>query len=227
VPTVVFIHGACVRDAAWWWSRMTEPLAAHGIASAAVPLPSCGEAGAELGDLEDDVAAARAVIERAAAPVLLCGHSYGGVVATAAGEHPAVSGLVFIASVMPAEDESMGSIAGGDPAPWMDPGEDGATGVYADLVPPLFLQDCDADTVEAAVSRLTRQSLAPFGQSPSAVAWRTRPSTYVVCRDDLAIPAERQRERARRATQVVELETGHHPFLSRPALLADTLAALL
>ena len=225
MPTAVFIHGACVRDADWWWGRMVAPLAARGIASAAVRLPSCGEVGETLGDLHDDAAAARAVVEAVEPPVLLCGHSYGGVVATEAGEHPAVSGLAFITSMMPDEGESLGSIAGADPAPWMDPGEDGTTGVHAELVPPLFLQDCDPETVEAAVARLTRQALAPFGQSPRAVAWRTRPSTYIVCRQDLAIPAARQRERAARASRVVEIDTGHHPFLSRPVMLAELLGS--
>jgi hypothetical protein len=44
-PTLIFVHGACVRDPAWWWSRMAAPLSDHGIATLAVPLPSCGEAG--------------------------------------------------------------------------------------------------------------------------------------------------------------------------------------
>ena len=60
MPTLIFVHGACVRDAPWWWSQMTEPLAGHGIASVAVPLPSCGETGDGLGDLYADVDAARA-----------------------------------------------------------------------------------------------------------------------------------------------------------------------
>jgi pimeloyl-ACP methyl ester carboxylesterase len=45
MPTLMFVHGACVRDADWWWARMIAPLAARGIATVAVPLPSCGEAG--------------------------------------------------------------------------------------------------------------------------------------------------------------------------------------
>jgi pimeloyl-ACP methyl ester carboxylesterase len=80
VPTLIFVHGACVRDAPWRWSRMAEPLAAHGIASVAVPLPSCGETGHSLGDLYADVEAARRAIAEAEAPVVLCGHSYGGMV---------------------------------------------------------------------------------------------------------------------------------------------------
>ena len=54
-PTLIFVHGACVRDADWWWQRMVEPLAALGIDTVAVGLPSCGEAGEQLGDLYDDV----------------------------------------------------------------------------------------------------------------------------------------------------------------------------
>jgi hypothetical protein len=72
MPTLIFVHGACVRDAAWWWSKMTEPLADHGIATAVVPLPSCGEAGETLGDLYDDVDACRQAIADADDPVVLC-----------------------------------------------------------------------------------------------------------------------------------------------------------
>ncbi|MEA2160816.1 MAG: hypothetical protein QOD66_3196, partial [Solirubrobacteraceae bacterium] len=48
MTTLIFVHGACVRDAEWWWAQMTQPLADLGIASVAVALPSCGESGAEL-----------------------------------------------------------------------------------------------------------------------------------------------------------------------------------
>jgi pimeloyl-ACP methyl ester carboxylesterase len=58
--------------------------------------------------------------------------------------------------------------------------------------------------------------------APRAVVWREKPSTYVVCAEDLP-PPEAQREFARRADRVVELPTGHHPMLSRPELLARVL----
>ena len=38
---VVFVHGALVFDGAGWWHRMAEPLAALGLGSRAVELPSC------------------------------------------------------------------------------------------------------------------------------------------------------------------------------------------
>ena len=68
------------------------------------------------------------------------------------------------------------------------------------------------------------ERLATLGQAPRAVAWREKPSTYVVCAEDRATPPEAQREYARRADRVVELPTGHHPMLSRPELLAWALA---
>ena len=80
---------------------MTESLADHGIATAVVPLPSCGEAGETLGDLYDDVDACRQAIAEADEPVVLCGHSYGGVIITEAGVDDRVTQLLYVTSVMP------------------------------------------------------------------------------------------------------------------------------
>jgi pimeloyl-ACP methyl ester carboxylesterase len=134
LPTLIFVHGACVRDAPWWWSRMTEPLAGHGIASLAVPLPSCGETGDGLGDPYADVEATREAIAEAEAPVVLCGHSYGGMVITQAGADRRVSQLLYVTSVMPQAGQSLADLVGSQPTPWMDPGDDGTVGVHADVV---------------------------------------------------------------------------------------------
>lgn len=220
MPTILFVHGACVRDGAWWWGRMAQPLSARGIESVAVELPSCSEV---RGDLYADVEATLRAIEIADPPVTLCGHSYGGMVITEAGDHPWVERLVYLASVMPEQDESLSSFGGDHPAPWLDTSEDGTIGVRPDLVRELFLHDCDEAAVEGALARLARQSLIAFTQPPRAVAWRRKPATYIVCADDRAIPAELQRSRGARAARIVELATGHHPFLSGPDLLTDML----
>jgi pimeloyl-ACP methyl ester carboxylesterase len=227
MTTLVFVHGACVRDAAWWWGRMVDPLAGHGIASVAVPLPSCGETGAGLGDLGDDVAACRRAIAEVDGPVVLLGHSYGGVVITEAGSDDRVARLLYVTSVMPDTGQSQADLIGSEPAPWLDPSEDGTIGVLPDPVRELFLQDCDGATTEEAVARLTRQSLAPFAQPPREIAWRQKPATYVVCTEDLATPAEVQRRRVRDGARLVEFEAGHHPFLSRPEAFAECIAAAI
>jgi pimeloyl-ACP methyl ester carboxylesterase len=224
---VVFVHGAFVRDGAWWWSRMEPELKELGLGSQAVELPSCGPSEDGLGDLYADSDAVRAVLDEDDEPVLLCGHSYGGVVITdAAAGHPNVRHLIYITSFLPDRHESLADFSAEEPAPFLDPGDDGTVGVRAELLPPLFMQDCDEDAVAEGLSRVTRQSGAVFGQLPRAVAWRTIPSTYVVCADDLATSPELQRAQALRAGRVVELATGHHPFISRPDLLAAVLGEI-
>lgn len=227
VPTLIFVHGACVRDHTWWWEKMTEPLAAHGIATVTVPLSSCGETGNELGDLRADVGSCREVIDATDGPIVLCGHSYGGMIITEAGAHERVTHLLYLTSVMPDVGQSQAQLTGAEPAPWLQPGDDGTIGVDPDLIRERFLQDCDRDTTEQALARLTRQSLLPFTQPAAEIAWRQQPSTYIVCTQDLATPAQTQRRRVRESTRVVEFDAGHHPFLSRPTAFADSLAAAI
>ncbi len=228
---VVFVHGALVFDGAWWWHRMVEPLAALGLGSRAVELPSCiaspGASGETPRDMYADADAVRAALDEEDEPLVLVGHSYGGMVITdAATGQENVAHLVYVTSVMPERDETLASLGGGrEPGPWLDPRpEDGTMGVKAELLPGAFMQDCDEEAIAGALERLTRQPLAAFGQSPRGVAWREKPSTYVVCADDRATPPEAQREYARRADRVVELPTDHHPMLSRPDLLAGVIA---
>ena len=225
MPTLIFVHGACVRDATWWWSQMTSPLADREIASVAVPLSSCGETGDELGDLYADVAACQRAIAEADAPVILCGHSYGGMVITEAGADDRVARLLYVTSVLPEAGQSQADLIGAEPAPWMMPGEDGTVGVNPDLIREFFLQDCDESTTEQALARLTRQALTPFTQPPRQIAWRQKPATYFVCSEDLATPAEVQRQRVKDNVRLVEFPAGHHPFLSRPEAFAQSIAA--
>lgn len=226
---VIFVHGALVFDGAWWWHRMVEPLAALGLGSRAVELPSCvapsGTHAEAPGDMYADADAVRAALDEEDGPVVIVGHSYGGMVLTdAAGSHRNVRHMVYVTSVMPDLGETMADF-GGEPGPWMDPRpEDGTMGVKAELLPDVFMQDCDEEAVAGALKRLTRQPLAVFGQAPRGVAWREKPSTYVVCAGDRATPPEAQRGFAGRADRVVELPSDHHPMLSRPELLAQVLA---
>lgn len=217
---VLFVHGAFVRDGAWWWQPTAEVLARHGLRSSAVVLPSCEAE--PRGDLHDDAAAVRTLLDASGEPVLLVGHSYGGMVITEAGNHPAVHRLVYVTSFLPDVGEALADFGGAEP-PRHDSHGDGTASVREELVRPLFAQDFDDTTYAGAAARLTPQNEAVFGQRTTTAAWREIPSTYLVCAEDRATLPEKQRDQAKRATEVVELPVPHHPFVTRPDLVAGVL----
>jgi pimeloyl-ACP methyl ester carboxylesterase len=222
---VLFVHGALVGDGQWWWHRMVDPLARRGLSTGAVVLPSCEGAPGELGDMYADAAAVADAVAATGGPVILCGHSYGGTVITEAGAgEPNVQQVIYITSVLPDLGQSHADAAGAGPAPWVHPRPDGTAVLRSDHLQELFFSDCDNETFAEALTRATPQPLAAFGQPVRRVAWREVPSTYVVCAEDRAIPAAGQRVHSAKATHIVELACGHHPFLSQPEALAQIIA---
>ncbi len=229
---VVFVHGACVRDGAWWWHAAGALLADRGVTSVAPALPSCGETGeatsAQGPGLAADVAAVREVLTASEEPTVVVAHSYGGIVTAeaAAGVH-AVRHLLLVSSYLPEIGESLSSFGGEEPAPFLDVDPQAGTfTVRADTLAGTFLQDCGPEIQREAADRTARQSLAVLEAPVQAAAWHDAPSTYLVCADDRGTPAARQREFARRAGAVVECDAGHHPFLSRPAAVCDLILGL-
>jgi pimeloyl-ACP methyl ester carboxylesterase len=229
---VVFVHGACVKDGPWWWHRTAELLADRGVASEAPALPSCGEtgepAGAQGPGLAEDVAAVRHVLAASDEPTVVVAHSYGGIVtAQAAAGVDAVRHLLLVSSYLPEVGESLSSFGGEEPAPFLDLDLDGGTfTVRPDALAETFLQDCEPEIQRQAAGKTARQSLAVLGQPVQSAAWRHVASTYLVCAEDRGTPADRQRAFAGRAASVVELDAGHHPFLSQPAAVRDLILGL-
>lgn len=229
---VVFVHGACVRDGDWWWHLAAEALQNRGVTSVAPALPSCGEGGQAPGTngpgLRQDIEAVRAVLTSGDEPTVLVGHSYGGIVAAeAAVGVESVRHMVFVSSYLPEPGESLSTFGASQPPPFLDFDPEGGTfGGVPELFAQTFVQDCPPEIVSAATTRLARQSIAVTQQPVHAVAWHDLPTTYVVCADDQGTPAAAQREFARRADKVVEVQTGHHPFLSQPETIATLLAGL-
>jgi pimeloyl-ACP methyl ester carboxylesterase len=225
---VVFVHGACVRDGAWWWHRTAALLEERGVVSAAPALPSCGEAGSPAGldgpGLGEDVSAVRRVLQARDEPTVVVAHSYGGIVtAEAAAGVTSVRHVVLVSSYLPEVGESLSTFGGPEPAPFLDVDvRAGTFGVRPELLADTFLQDCPEVAADAA-AHLARQSVSVVGQPVGAAAWQQVPSTYLVCAQDRGTPATVQREFARRAGTVVELDTGHHPFLAQPRAVADLL----
>ncbi len=224
---VVFVHGACVQDGSWWWHRTAEQLQERGVSSVAPALPSCGETGRPGGaggpGLAEDVAAVRQVLQDGDEPTVVVAHSYGGIVtAEAASGVESVRHLLLISSYLPEVGQSLSDFGDGGPAPFLDVDPDAGTfGVRPELLVDTFLQDCDVEVQAGAVSRLARQSVQVIGQPVGAAAWQQLPSTYLVCAQDRGTPARLQREYAQRAGRAVELDAGHHPFLSQPEAVRD------
>ena len=229
---VVFVHGACVKDGAWWWHPTAELLSAAGVAGEAPALPSCGEAGrapdASGPGLAEDVAAVRAVLSTSDEPTVVVAHSYGGIVtAEAAAGVDSVRHLLLISSYLPEVGQSLSSFGGEEPAPFLEVDPEGGTfTVRPDALAETFLQDCGPEIQREALDKTAHQSLAVLEAPVQAAAWEQLPSTYLVCAADRGTPADRQREFATRAGNVVELDSGHHPFLSQPAAVRDLVLGL-
>jgi pimeloyl-ACP methyl ester carboxylesterase len=229
---IVFVHGACVKDGSWWWHRTGELLAERGIASEAPALPSCGETGeptdAQGPGLTEDVAAVRNVLTASDEPTVVVAHSYGGIVtAEAATGVEAVRHLLLVSSYLPEVGQSLSSFGAEEPAPFLDIDPDGGTfTVRPDALAETFLQDCDPEIQREAADKTARQSLAVLEQPVQSAAWHRVPSTYLVCGKDRGTPAALQRKFAGRAGSEVELDAGHHPFLSQPARVLELILAL-
>lgn len=231
---ILFVHGALVRDGAWWWQRVAREVEARlGVTSRAVELPSCGEGGSAPGEagLPHDARELATVLDSTDEAVVV-GHSYGGTVMAEGADHPAVRHLVYISSYLPDPGQSQAAIISGEQDPVsIAPNDDGTIGItgYTEAsFGDRFLQDvADPATRAGAWERVAPQSVAAFGTATTRAAWRGRGSTYLVCGDDRSTSPALQRFHAARATRSVELPTGHHPFLSRPDLVTEQLVEVL
>ena len=230
---VLFVHGAFVRDGEWWWQPTADLLRERvGIRSRALALPSCGETTPEeaAGGLVADAAVLRRELDRMGDAIVV-GHSYGGTVIAEAGRHPLVSHLLYVSSYLPDLGLAQGAIMSGEPdgvaVESVGEGMLGVLGYDASSFGARFLQDADRSTQQEAWSRVTAQSVASFTTPTSAAGWDGVDSTYIVCGNDRSTSLGLQRFHAARATRSVELPTGHHPFITRPDLVADQVQALL
>lgn len=222
-PTIVLVHGSW--HGSWCWQRVVPLLEERGVAVETVDLPSVGAAPGAETDLTADAAAVEKVIATLAGPVVLCGHSYGGMVISRVEDRNVVR-LVYLCAFMPLEGQSMVSAGGGKPAQWIQLLDGGLMQPDPARAGELFYGDCDPEVREWAKRMVRVQSSATMMEPLARPAWRHVPSTYVVCTKDMAIPAHVQRDVfAVHASEVIELQASHSPFLSQPQALADLLAA--
>ncbi len=221
--TVVLVHGAW--HGSWAFKEVIRELEARDVRTLTVDLKSVGDDPAALGNLDDDVETVQGALDGVSGPVVLCGHSYGGIVITgAAADQPSVKHLVYLCAWMPDVGESLLSIiAGLDLPPWIVNRGDGSLAVDPDMATETFYADCDPQVAADAMARLRLQSAASFAGETRAAGWKEHPSTYILCNQDESIPPDLQRTMSRHASKVVEFDSSHSPFLSRPKDVADQL----
>jgi pimeloyl-ACP methyl ester carboxylesterase len=220
---VLLVHGGF--HGSWCWERLIDALAGLDVAAEAVELP--------FTSFDDDVVVIEGALDRLGAdgtPVVVVGHSLGGLHLTAATAgrdgHVAAAHLVYLtaalvdpAYVPPLSEQEPwdhliyeGDLARPDPA----------------KAPALFYSSCEPKDVAWALERVRAAPISsmdrPVADYP--VAWRAIPSTYIVCTLDRMLPPEQQRAMAANAGTILELESDHSPFLSRTTELATMLAGI-
>jgi pimeloyl-ACP methyl ester carboxylesterase len=213
--TVVLVHGGFVDGAGW--EGVYSELKKDGYDVSVVQNPTTS--------LEDDVAATRRAVAQAKGPVILVGHSYGGVVITEAGNDPKVAGLVYIAAFAPDQGESVASLIKnpppGAPVPPILPPQDG----YLFLDKAKFADAFAAD-VDAPKAQFMADSQVPWGVNAlngaiSEPAWKKKQSWYLVATDDKMIPPAAQRQMSKRVgSSVVEVKGSHAIYVSQPRAVA-------
>jgi pimeloyl-ACP methyl ester carboxylesterase len=219
IKNIVLVHGGFVDGSGW--QGVHKLLTGEGFNVRIVQNPTV--------TLADDVAVTKRVIASADGPVILVGHSYGGVVVSEAGIDPKVKGLVYIAAFAADQGESVSSLIAnpppGAPVPPILPPQDG----FLFLDRSKFAASFAAD-VAPELATFMADSQVPWGVEAlagavSKPAWRVKPSWYLVATEDKMIPPPAQRQMAKRAeSKVVETPASHSVYVSKPKVVADLIA---
>jgi len=213
--SIVLVHGGFVDGSGW--QGVYNILKKDGYKVSIVQNPTIS--------LADDVAVTKRALVAQPGPVILVGHSYGGVVITEAGNDPKVAGLVYIAAFAPDKGESVSALIKdpppGAPVPPILPPQDG----FLFLDNAKFAASFAAD-VDSEIAQFMADSQVPWGVGAltgaiSEPAWRSKPSWYLVATDDRMIPPPAQRFMSKRAgATVVEAKGSHAIYVSQPAAVA-------
>lgn len=234
----VLVHGAF--HGAWCWTKLAPELAARGHRAVTFDLPGGGDDTTPLEQITLDGYAARitAEITRQPQPVILVGHSLGGISVTAAAERVSdrIRLLVYLSAFILRDGQSLYTLL--DPEAPTDsvPPKGSSWDIVSSEVPherarEIFYNGCSDEDVAFALARLKPQANAPrlTRVSLSAARFGRVPRAYVETLDDKAVPIEMQRGMIANSPceKVLSLPTGHSPFFAAPGKLADALASLV
>jgi pimeloyl-ACP methyl ester carboxylesterase len=215
---VVLVHGMGMDGSTW--RPVYDILKAKGFNVSIVQQP--------LDGFDRDVQATQRVIDRQKGPVVLVGHSYGGVVITTAGNDPKVKALVYLAAIQPDKGETMGSLNAKLPSAFDPKGSvvsaDGFTSVTVEAFVRDVAQDLPKATAEFLVASQTSTTTSVFSAPTLDPAWRHKPAFGVVATRDRTVNPDLERWMYKRsATQITEVDSGHMVYMSHPQAVADVI----
>jgi pimeloyl-ACP methyl ester carboxylesterase len=215
-PSIVFSHGIWADGSCF--SKVIPALqaAGHEVVSAQNSLDT----------LESDVAAVTRALGRVSSPAILVGHSYGGTVITAAGTDDRVVGLVYIAAVAPDDGETTQGLLDRFPTTDIFSHIEVAEGRVWMLPEGIKYFAGDLPEQEQKVVWATQGVPAAdlFNHKIEDAAWRSKPSWYIVAKNDRAVHPELERFLAKRmGAKTYEADSSHVPMLSKPSLVIDVI----
>jgi pimeloyl-ACP methyl ester carboxylesterase len=233
MATFVMIHGAW--HGGWCFDTLRPLLAAKGHQMIAPDLPGMGgdEAALAAVTLAGWAEFAAAICRAADAPVILCGHSRGGIVISEAAERASesIAALVYICAMLIPSGKSRADMRdSGHPNPAFDAiriAVPGGSIINPQGAASVFAQRSAPEMASAAIARLVAEPNAP-SNTPlqlSEARYGTVPRHYIECLDDRAITIADQRrmQALQPCASVTSLDTDHSPFLSAPNDLVNAL----
>ncbi len=214
-PTVVLVHGGFADGSGWQgvYNLLKDDYSVRIVQNPTI-------------SLEGDVAATKMIIGAQREPVILVGHSYGGAVITEAGNDPKVAGLVYIAAFAPDKDESVETLIAdpppGAPVPPILPPQDGFLFLDREKFHASFAADLSAEQAAFMADSQVPWGVGALSGTISELAWRSKPSWYLIATEDRMIPPPAQRSMSERTgSTVVEAAGSHAIYVSQPAAVAD------
>ncbi len=215
VKNVVLVHGGFVDGSGW--QKVYNLLKKDGYNVTIVQNPTTS--------LADDVAVTKRAIAQQDGPVVLVGHSYGGVVISEAGTDPKVERLVYIAAFAPDKGESVQTLIANPPPgaaqPPILPPQDGFLFLDRAKFAASFAADVPADEARFMADSQVPWGVQALGGQVTEPAWKSKPSWYLVATEDHMIPPPAQKTMAKRASATtVEVPGSHAIYVSQPKAVA-------
>lgn len=236
--TFILVHGGW--HGAWAWRKIVPLLQAKGHTVVAIDLPSHGadKTPPETVTLADYTEKIVETVNAQTGPVILVGHSSGGMFISSAAEQlgvDIVSKLIYLDAFLPKNGQSLFDLA--DQYDVATPGvpkfsdarsvQGPVIVVDFDKAVPFLYHDCPTEDVAFARANIGKQPIAPFAMPVQLtdVVYGAIPKFYILCTQ------ARDFDKAQMAKNVPTqkiaiLPTSHSPFFSQPQALVDLLVQL-